>query len=360
MTTDSKRSSLGRGLSALLDDSPIEGGDGVGNAVESLPIEFIRPNPRQPRQTMSDAALDELTQSISEQGVLQPIIVRPHPNETGAFEIVAGERRWRAAQRVPLHEIPVLVRDLDDREVLELAVIENLQRQDLTAIEEAVAYQRLADEFGYTQDAIATRVSKSRSHVANLMRLLALPEPVQKLVQQGELSAGHARALINTAEPEVLARDVVKRGLTVRQTEKLAQTSAESSPGKLRPAEQDANTAALERDLSNLLGLKAEIRFRGTGGTLVLHYGSVDQLDDILNRLSRGSHGAPSAEGPASFAGTVTPDDDRTVDDIIEEALFSEEHEVSWEEPEEQRPSDHSDEDAAPDISAIIDDLIKR
>lgn len=356
MATDSKRNSLGRGLSALLDTPPAETAptQAKGSA-ESLPIELIRPNPQQPRRAVSEAELDELTRSVADKGVLQPIIVRPHPQEAGIYEIVAGERRWRAAQRVPLHEIPVLIRALDDREVLELAIIENLQRQDLTPIEEAAAYQRLAEEFGHTQEIIAEQVSKSRSHVANLMRLLSLPIGVQDMVQRGELSAGHARALIGQDDPEALAREVVRKGLTVRQTEKVAQRktppSAATESKKSSEGGKDPNTSALERDLSNVLGLGVEIRFRGSGGSLVLHYRSVDQLDDILHRLSRGAHGmAAGSPGNGEEESGDWPNDGGESTSIAEsdEAL-------SWAGGE-----DASEDLDPPDITGVINDLIKR
>lgn len=358
MTIDSKRNSLGRGLSALLDDRPVDVADlKAPGPANTLPIELIRPNPQQPRRFVSEEELAELARSIAEKGVLQPIIVRPHPEESGAYEIVAGERRWRAAQRVPLHEMPALVRSIDDREMLELAVIENLQRQDLTAVEEAVAYQRLADDFGYTQEAIADSVSKSRSHVANIMRLLSLPEGVQELVQCGDLSAGHARALINTEDPIALAKEIIRRGLTVRQTEKLVQKAgtAQAEKASRTPAkrnEKDANTSALERDLSNLLGLGVEIHFNASGGSLVLHYHTVDQLDDILHRLSRGAHGVSTASQPTAFhAVTENPSGEYTDETSSILAI---------DDAPQQEGGQPGEEDAAPDIDAVLDDLLKR
>lgn len=296
MAGDAKLRGLGRGLSALLgedQDTAVPGaGDGV---VRNVPIEHLRPGRAQPRHRMDEEGLAELAQSIAEKGILQPILVRAHPEEPGQYEIVAGERRWRAAQLAQVHEIPVLVRTLSDSESLEIALIENLQRQDLTPLEEADGYRRLIDEHAHTQDELAKRVGKSRSHVANTLRLLALPDSVKTLLDEGRLTAGHARALLTADNPETLARTVIARALNVRDTEKLASAAREKGDagagGKgRRSLPKDADTLALERDLGNLLGLTVEIRFRGSGGSLVLHYTSLDQLDDILHRLR---HNAP-------------------------------------------------------------------
>ncbi len=312
---DGRKRGLGRGLSALLGE---EGADpllaeGPGpRGSRTIPIENLLPGRFQPRRTMGDEELEDLARSIAEKGILQPILVRPHPDEPGSFEIIAGERRWRAAQRAQVHEVPVLVRDFGDLDALEVALVENLQRQDLSPLEEAEGYRRLIDEHGHTQEAIARGVGKSRSHVANTLRLLGLPDTVRRLLDAGTLTAGHARALLMAPEPETLAQTVVERGLNVRQTEQLAGASAaraanvdpvsdadrsgrpaaDGSRGDDRAAPiKDADTLALERDLTAALGLAVEIRFGKAGGELVLRYTSLDQLDDILHRLSRGAHG---------------------------------------------------------------------
>ena len=292
MSADPKRRGLGRGLSALL-------GEDAGEAVEPssaraprlLPIGQLRPSRFQPRRGIDEDGLQELAVSIAEKGVLQPVLVRRVESEEAGFEIIAGERRWRAAQLAQLHEIPVLVRDFSDREAQEVALIENLQRQDLTALEEAEGYRRLMQDYAHTQEDLARSVGKSRSHVANMLRLLTLPEPVKRLLEDGQLSAGHARAVLGCAAPEAVARAVVQRGLNVRQTEALAAAERNPEPGKRRSPAKDSGTLALERDLGALLGLAVEIRFRGTGGSLVLHYSTLDQLDDILHRLSHGARG---------------------------------------------------------------------
>jgi ParB family chromosome partitioning protein len=286
MTTEPKRRTLGRGLSALLGDSAEDYAqlDRL-RAVRTVAVDQLHPSPYQPRRRMDEDDLRDLAQSITEKGVLQPILVRRAAAEDGGFEIIAGERRWRAAQMAHLHEVPVVIRELSDREALEIALIENLQRQDLTAIEEAEGYRRLMEEFAHTQEALARAIGKSRSHVANTLRLLSLPAPVKVLLDTGELTAGHARALIGASDPESLAKVVLKRGLNVRQTEQLASARR---PGATPRAAKDPATQALEADLSAVLGLKAEIRFRGGGGMLVLHYATLDQLDDILHRLRHG------------------------------------------------------------------------
>jgi len=244
----------------------------------------------QPRRRFDDTELAELAQSIRERGILQPILVRPAA-EPGMFEIVAGERRWRAAQLARLHAVPVLVHELDDAAVLAAALIENLQRQDLTALEEAQAYRRLCEQFGQTAEQVAELVGKSRSHVANTLRLLHLPEPVKALLQSGSLTAGHARALLAAPSPAALAELVVARGLNVRQTERLAQATPPSPPAPApQPATGDADTAALERRISASLGLKAVLRHRGTkGGQLRIRYRTLEQLDELTRRLTRGA-----------------------------------------------------------------------
>ena len=281
---------LGRGLSSLLGEAQQEtsvrpGEDGPRGAVQLIPVSSIEPHPGQPRRVFAEDALAELAASIQARGVIQPIIVRPHGHR---FQIVAGERRWRAAQRARLHEIPAIVRELSDDETLEVALIENIQRQDLNAIEEAQAYQRLVDQYGHTQEELGKLVSKSRPHVANLLRLLDLPLKVQVLVGTGQLSMGHARALITAPDPEGLADEVLRRGLSVRETEKLA-ASGKPPRQKSLPIEYKgagADIAALERQLGDLLGLKVSIKHSPKGGQVTLGYTSLDQLDMICQRLS--------------------------------------------------------------------------
>jgi ParB family transcriptional regulator, chromosome partitioning protein len=283
-------SGLGRGLSALLGEvereQPIEGGEKTGEGVNMIAIADIRPHPDQPRRHFDEEKLEELAQSIAERGVLQPIVVRKIGS---GFQIVAGERRWRAAQRARLHEVPALVRELSDTETLEIAIIENIQRADLNAIEEAEAYQRLVNDFGHTQEALGKIVHKSRSHVANLLRLLDLPPSVRQEVATGALSMGHARALITAPDPEKLALEVIRRGLSVRETEKLAKTSKPDNPSprdKKPEPQQDPDIAALERQLGDLLGLAIRITHQGEGGVVTLSYSNLDQLDMICQRLS--------------------------------------------------------------------------
>ena len=281
-------SGLGRGLSSLLGDlaqeTPVAGG-GHGD-IRMIPLASIEPHSGQPRRHFDDAALAELAASIRSRGMIQPIVVRPHGHR---FQIVAGERRWRAAQKARLHELPAIVRDLTDAETLEVALLENIQREDLNAIEEAHAYRRLVADYGHTQEALGRIVHKSRSHIANLLRLLDLPAKVQKMVATGELSMGHARALVTAEDPEGLAAEVVRRGLSVRETEKLARAG---KPARRRaPLEfkgAGADIAALERQLGDLLGLKVTIKHSPKGGAVTLSYSSLDQLDMICQRLSAG------------------------------------------------------------------------
>ncbi len=290
--TQEKRSNLGRGLAALLGDDVEEfGALDREKDVHSVPIEHLHPNAYQPRQDFDEESIRALADSIRQNGMLQPILVRRHADRSGEFEIVAGERRWRAAQLAQLHEIPVTLRDLTDSQALELAIVENVQRQDLTALEEAEGYRRLIEEFKHTQDDLARIIGKSRSHIANTLRLLNLPTPIKALIAQNELTPGHARALIGAENPEVLAHHVVKKGLTVRQTERLARSEKPAEKKRRPPSapvqEKDADTLALERDLSALLGLKVTIKFSGDGGALVIEYQSLEQLDDVLNRLTQ-------------------------------------------------------------------------
>ena len=285
---------LGRGLSALLGEQvgeavPVDGSAPAGG-VQMVPIEALKPNPDQPRKMFSDADLAELAESIRDKGVLQPILVRPHPTEDGAWQIIAGERRWRAAQLARLTQAPIIVREMDDVAVFEVAIIENVQRADLNALEEADAYRLLMERFGRTQDAVAGVVGKSSSHVANTLRLLQLPEVVLWYVRHGKLSAGHARALITAPNPGALAEQVVNEGLNVRQTEVLARRAAEGpKPAKARasrPAGRGgADVAALEQDLSDALGLRVDLVDRGGKGELTLRYATLEQLDDLCRRL---------------------------------------------------------------------------
>ncbi|MGQ0590309.1 MAG: ParB/RepB/Spo0J family partition protein [Sphingosinicella sp.] len=281
-------SGLGRGLSSLLGDiqreSPV-GGSGNKGDVRQIPVASIEPHPDQPRRSFDEASLSELAESIRARGVIQPIVVRPHGHR---FQIVAGERRWRAAQKARLHEIPAIVREFSDAETLEVALLENIQRQDLNAIEEAQGYRRLLDEYGHTQEALGRLVHKSRSHVSNLLRLLDLPASVQAMVANGELTMGHARALVTADDPEALAREVVSRGLSVREAEKLAQ-AGKAKARRRAPVEYKgahADIAALERQLGDMLGLKVAIRHSPKGGEVRLVYSSLDQLDMICQRLS--------------------------------------------------------------------------
>jgi len=281
-------SGLGRGLSALLGEAereqPIAGGP-TAPGVQTVSVAAIRPHPGQPRRHFDEAALDELAASIAARGVIQPIVVRP---QGSGWQIVAGERRWRAAQRAQLHEVPVIIRDFDDAETLEIALVENIQRQDLNAIEEAEAYSRLIEDYGHTQEVLGRLVHKSRSHVANLLRLLDLPVPVRALVADGSISMGHARALITAPDPEALAQDVVRRGLSVRETEKLARAAkpATKRPGPIEYKGSDTDIDALERQLGDMLGLKVKIQHGPQGGSVTLAYSSLDQLDLICQRLS--------------------------------------------------------------------------
>lgn len=293
-----RKHGLGRGLSALMDDYPdtTSGGEAEPADARTAPVDLIAPNPFQPRRNFDADAIAELADSIRANGLLQPILVRPRDGDEGGarYEIVAGERRWRAAQKAGLHDVPIVVRALEDSAALELAILENVQRRDLSPIEEATGYRRLIDDFGHTQDAVAKAVGKSRSHIANLLRLLGLPEAVRKLLDEGALSMGHARALIGAEDPAGLAARVVRDGLTVRQTEKLA--------GEARPATgkaaggapsgaggKDAETRSLEKDLGQILGLEVALAHSGERGTLTIRYRTLEQLDDVCRRLMGGA-----------------------------------------------------------------------
>jgi len=284
------------GLSALIGDAQrppaSEAATESRGGVREIEVARIRPNPNQPRIQFREETIDELANSIAERGVLQPILLRPSGD---GFEIVAGERRWRAAQKARLHVVPAIVREIDEASMAELALIENIQREDLNAIEEAEGYRQLIERHGHTQDGVAKIVHKSRSHVANLLRLLDLPEFVRQSLLNGEISMGHARAVATAPDPEVLTKEIVSKGLSVRQAEDRAK-QAKSAPGpgydiaraSARKAAQtvDADLAALERQLGDILGLKVQVTHKGQGGTVTLHYSSLDQLDMVCQRLS--------------------------------------------------------------------------
>lgn len=288
-----ERRGLGRGLSALMADvdttAPQPTADTPRRAETFIAVDRISPNPDQPRRTFTEAALVELTASLREKGVIQPLILRRDPSDAERYQIVAGERRWRAAQRAQLHEVPAIVRDLDDTEVLELAIIENIQRADLNAIEEAAGYRQLMDRFGHTQEKLAEALGKSRSHIANLLRLLSLPESVIDFVCSGDLSAGHARALVTSEDPAGLAAKVVKQGLSVRQTEALAKKTSALKPTNINNSPvKDADTKALEKDVAAALGMNVTIAHPpgAEGGVMTIKYKDLDQLDELCRRLS--------------------------------------------------------------------------
>ncbi len=287
MADEPARRRLGRGLASLIGDVGAETNKNAerSRSQRRVAIEFLHPNPRNPRRQFAATELDELAASIKERGIIQPIAVRPAPGASGSFEIIAGERRWRAAQRAGIHDVPVVVLDVSDAEALELAIIENVQREDLNPLEEAAGYQALGAEFKHGQDEIAGIVGKSRSHVANMLRLLKLPEVVQAFIRSGELSAGHARALIGNANAEALAREIVARGLNVRQVEELVRDHVPRKPRAARV--KDADTAALEKRLGDALGLKVAIDHHGERGAVHIAYRNLDQLDDIVRRLER-------------------------------------------------------------------------
>ncbi|RFP90814.1 ParB/RepB/Spo0J family partition protein [Rhodobacteraceae bacterium 63075] len=290
-----KSRGLGRGLSALMAEMPSEEATEEQAAPtrtdQTVPIERVAPNPDQPRRSFETEKLDDLANSIREKGIIQPLIVRPHPEKDGTYEIVAGERRWRAAQQASLHEVPVIIKEFDDTEVLEVAIIENIQRADLNPVEEAAGYRQLIDKFGHTQDKLARALGKSRSHIANQMRLLGLPEEVRKLLSEGKLSSGHARALITSDDPVRLAREIVKKGLSVRAAEQLAKKGSEpakKAKASKPAAEKDADTKALEGDLSANLGMKVTINHSPSGesGQVTISYSSLDQLDELCGKLT--------------------------------------------------------------------------
>lgn len=291
MVEEQGRSRLGRGLAALIGDV----GEEIG-AIErargqrKVPVEFLRPNARNPRKAFAEAELADLAASVRERGILQPIIVRSIPGMIDAYEIIAGERRWRAAQRAELHDVPVILVEANDREALEIAIVENVQRADLNAMEEAAGYERLIAEFDYTQNDLAKVIGKSRSHVANTLRLSKLPEPVKQLVSDGAVSAGHARALLAVSDPEQVAKRVVEQGLTVRDVERLGQDEARSENKPVRAAapkpEKDPDTRAVEKALEEALGLGVSIQHRANGGgEMKISYKTLEQLDALCRRL---------------------------------------------------------------------------
>lgn len=277
---------LGRGLSALLGGKSEEFATEIVQPPRQLPTSALRPSPFQPRRHFDPEEMAGLVRSVQARGILQPILVRRTSNDPNGYEIVAGERRWRAAQEAKLHEVPVIIKELSDGEALEFALVENLQREDLTPLEEAEGYRRLIAEFKHTQEDLARAVGKSRSHIANMMRLLALPTSIKEMIERGDLTSGHARALLNAADAQALARQVVEGGLNVRQTERLAQ-GPKARPTPPSPPAKDADTLALEHDLALKLGLKVTINDQGGKGELVLRYENLAQLDDVVQRLSR-------------------------------------------------------------------------
>jgi ParB family chromosome partitioning protein len=275
---------LGRGLSALIGEEAVPTrGETQARAARTVPIAFLKPNRFQPRKRFAEEDLNDLVQSIKAKGILQPILVRPVAGQQNSYEIVAGERRWRAAQLAKLHDVPVVVREMNDGEALEIAIIENVQRADLNAIEEAAAYQELMDRFGYTQERVASEVGKSRSHIANTLRLTKLPETVKAMVQDGRLTAGHARTLIGVADPEARAREILAGALNVREAEQRSQ----AKKGKThRLPVEDPNIKALEDSISNALGLRVQILHKGDkGGEVRISYKTLEQLDELTRRL---------------------------------------------------------------------------
>ncbi len=280
---------LGRGLAALIGDDTSE--EAVVQDIRSLrhvPVELLHPNPNNPRKHFAEEDLESLAKSLRDKGLLQPLVVRPRAD--GSFEIVAGERRWRASQRAGIHDVPVLIRELDDKETLEIALIENIQRSDLNALEEARAYRQLLEQYGYTQQQLADAIGKSRSHIANTMRLMSLPEAIQRQIEDGSLTAGHARSLIATESPTDLADKIIALNLTVRQAEDLARGQPPKA-GKPAKNEKDADTRALEKNLSEALGLGVAIKHAGAaGGSVNIQYKNLDQLDEIVRRLTRAAN----------------------------------------------------------------------
>jgi ParB family transcriptional regulator, chromosome partitioning protein len=291
MAEDASRSRLGRGLAALIGEVSAETSVERPRGQRRVPTSALRPNARNPRRVFSNADLDDLVASLKERGIIQPIVARPARGTGEAYEIIAGERRWRAAQRAGLHEVPVVIIEATDAEALQIAIIENVQRADLNPLEEAEGYRSLMEEFGNGQDEIAKTIGKSRSHVANTLRLLKLPESVKGYIQAGKLSAGHARTLIGQPNAEALAEEIVTRGLNVRQVEAMAREAGpkngKANGRKSREQDKNANLLALEKRISDALGLVVSIDDRAKGGTLSIRYRNLDQLDDVLRRLER-------------------------------------------------------------------------
>ncbi|MCW8307805.1 ParB/RepB/Spo0J family partition protein [Acidiphilium sp. PA] len=278
---------LGKGLAALMGDTAMDAGIGSADGARYLAIASLHPGPFQPRRAMDEDALEELAASLKSRGVLQPLLVRSFPGQPGQYQIIAGERRWRAAQRAGLHEVPVLVRDLSDTDAMAAGLVENLQRQDLDPIEEAEGYQRLLDEFGMIQDDLAAAVAKSRPHITNMLRLLNLPGDVQTALRSGDLSAGHARALMQHPDPQAGARAIIANRMTVRQAEAMVAAAMTPKPAPPAPLGADVNsvTRMLERELVELLGLRVRIKFNGKSGSVNLAYENLGQLDSILALL---------------------------------------------------------------------------
>lgn len=292
MSEDLSRKRLGRGLAALIGeiDRPAAVEKPGMNADGKVPIEFLSPNPKNPRRHFGDADLTDLAQSIREHGVVQPVVARPSPTQAGRYEIIAGERRWRAAQRAGLSEIPIIVRDVNDRTALELAIIENVQRTDLNPVEEAMGYQQLIDDHGYTQADLGQVIGKSRSHVANTLRLLKLPDVIRDMLVDGALSAGHARTLVTAQDPAGLAKRIVEDGLSVRQAEALAQMPAGAPTVKrqpVAPVQKDADTRALEKLMTDTLGMFVTIEHNERGGVISVAYRTLEQLDELCRRLKQ-------------------------------------------------------------------------
>lgn len=292
MNDDTSKRRLGRGLAALIGEMdqpvPAEAERSAVSADRMIPIEFVTRNPRNPRRFFDDAELHDLASSIRQHGIVQPIVVRTLARDR--YEIIAGERRWRAAQLAGLIEIPVIIRDVDDKTALEIAIVENVQRSDLNALEEALGYEQLIAEYGYTQNDLGEIIGKSRSHVANSLRLLKLPDPVRDMLAAGSLSAGHARALVSTSDPSALARTIVSKGMSVRDAEKLAQNDikAQSEPrAPVQRNQKDSDTLALERTLSDTLGLDVSINHKASGGQIRISYKSLEQLEEVCRLLER-------------------------------------------------------------------------
>jgi ParB family chromosome partitioning protein len=288
MAEEPTRSRLGRGLAALIGDV----GEAAAPAERSrgqrrVPTEFLRPNPRNPRRTFVEADLDDLVNSVREKGIIQPILVRNIPGMEDVFEIIAGERRWRAAQRASLHEVPIIIVEAGDKEALEIAIIENVQRSDLNALEEALGYEQLIAEYGYSQNDLSKIIGKSRSHIANTIRLARLPDSVKAMLASGELTAGHGRALLSVKDPEALARRIIERGMTVRDVERIANEDdkAEKAPQVARRREKDPDTRALEKAIEDVLGLSVSITHGSRGGELKIKYRTLEQLDAVCRRL---------------------------------------------------------------------------